>query len=94
MTESRNNYVDALYNYNVSISALEQATGIPLDTPVGQGASIIANSGAIEQLAAFSDSYICKKIIIEIIYTLFTMTIASAVVIFLSLNELYYILIS
>ena len=61
LTESRNNYVDALYNYNVSISALEQATGIPLDTPVGQGASIIANSGAVEQLAALATATPAKK---------------------------------
>ena len=51
LTQARNNYVDALYSYNVSISALEQAAGVPLDTPVGQGASIIANSGAVEQLS-------------------------------------------
>ena len=61
LTESRNNYVDALYNYNVSISALEQATGIPLDIPVGQGASIIANSGAVEQLAALATATPAKK---------------------------------
>ena len=61
LTESRNNYVDALYNYNVSISALEQATGIPLDTPVGQGANVIANSGAVEQLAALATAAPTKK---------------------------------
>ena len=61
LTESRNNYVDALYNYNVSISALEQATGVPLDTPVGQGANVIANSGAVEQLAALATAAPTKK---------------------------------
>ena len=39
-----------IYNYNISIAALEQLTGVPLNTPVGQGAEIIANSGAAEQL--------------------------------------------
>ena len=51
LTTARNNYVQALYNYNISIAALEQLTGVPLNTPVGQGAEIIANSGAAEQLA-------------------------------------------
>lgn len=51
LTTARNNYVQALYNYNISIAALEQLTGVPLNTPVGQGAEIITNSGAIEQLA-------------------------------------------
>ena len=51
LTDARNNYVQALYNYNISIAALEQLTGVPLNTPVGQGAEIIANSGATEQLA-------------------------------------------
>jgi len=51
LTDARNNYVQALYNYNISIAALEQLTGVPLNTPVGQGAQIIANSGAAEQLA-------------------------------------------
>lgn len=61
LTQARNNYVDALYSYNVSISALEQAAGVPLDTPVGQGASIIANSGAVEQLAALATATPTKK---------------------------------
>ena len=61
LTQARNNYVDALYSYNVSISALEQAAGVPLDTPVGQGASIIANSGAVEQLAALATATPAKK---------------------------------
>ena len=51
LTDARNNYVEALYNYNISIAELEQLTGVPLNTPVGQGAEIIANSGATEQLA-------------------------------------------
>ena len=51
LTTARNNYVQALYNYNISIAALEQLTGVPLNTPVGQGAAVIANSGALEQLA-------------------------------------------
>ncbi len=61
LTESRNDYVDALYIYNVSVSALEQATGVPIDTPVGQGASVIANSGAVEQLAALATAATAKK---------------------------------
>ena len=51
LTTARNNYVEALYNYNISIAALEQLTGVPLSTPVGQGAEVIANSGAVEQLS-------------------------------------------
>ena len=51
LTTARNNYVQALYNYNISIAALEQLTGVPLSTPVGQGAEVIANSGAVEQLS-------------------------------------------
>ena len=51
LTTARNNYVQALYNYNISIAALEQLTGVPLNTPIGQGAEVITNSGALEQLA-------------------------------------------
>ena len=51
LTTARNNYVQALYNYNISIAALEQLTGVPLNTPVGQSGEVIANSGALEQLA-------------------------------------------
>lgn len=56
LTTARNNYVQALYKYNVSIAALEQATGIPLETPVGEGAAVIANSGAEAELAALSNT--------------------------------------
>lgn len=56
LTTARNNYVQALYKYNVSIAALEQATGIPLETPVGEGATVIANSGAEAELAALSNT--------------------------------------
>jgi len=28
-----------------------QLTGVPLNTPIGQGAEVITNSGALEQLA-------------------------------------------
>ncbi|WP_251424333.1 TolC family protein [Veillonella agrestimuris] len=55
LTTARNNYVQALYNYNVSIAALEQATGVPLETPVGGGAAVIANSGAEAELAALTN---------------------------------------
>ena len=42
LTDARNNYVQALYNYNISIAAaLEQLTGVPLNTPVGQGAELL-----------------------------------------------------
>lgn len=50
LTTARNSYVEALYNYNVAIAALEQAVGVPLDTPVGAGATVIAQSGAVETL--------------------------------------------
>ena len=56
LTTARNNYVQALYNYNISIAALEQLTGVPLNTPVGQGAEVITNSGALEQLAKLGNN--------------------------------------
>lgn len=55
LTEARNNYIDALYDYNVSIAQLEQYVGVPLETPVGQGAPLIANSDAANQLAAIAN---------------------------------------
>ena len=56
LTTARNNYVQALYNYNISIAALEQLTGVPLNTPIGQGAEVITNSGALEQLAKLGNN--------------------------------------
>lgn len=50
--ESRNNYVDALYDYNVSVAQLEKAVGVPVETPVAGGAPIIAQSDSINQLNA------------------------------------------
>ncbi len=38
---ARNNYVDALYNYNLSIATLEKAMGIPVEATVGSGATIV-----------------------------------------------------
>lgn len=55
LTEARNNYIDALYDYNVAVAQLEQYVGIPLETPVGQGAPLIANSDAANQLAAIAN---------------------------------------
>ncbi len=47
---SRNNYVDALYNYNTSVAALEKAMGIPVPTPVAGGEPIVQNSNAVQEL--------------------------------------------
>ena len=54
LTTARNNYVQALYNYNVSVATLEQAVGIPLGTPTGEGAALINSSDASNQLAALA----------------------------------------
>lgn len=51
LSTARNNYVDALYNYNIAIATLEQAMGVPVDTPIGGGAAIVANSNAPQELA-------------------------------------------
>lgn len=55
LTAARNNYLDAVYNYNIAVAQLEQYTGVPLDTPVGQGASLIATSDAANQLATLAN---------------------------------------
>ena len=41
LATARNNYVDALYNYNLSMATLEKAMGIPVETSVGSGATIV-----------------------------------------------------
>lgn len=41
LATARNNYVDALFNYNASIATLEQAMGIPVEASVGSGATIV-----------------------------------------------------
>lgn len=37
LNKARNEYVDALYNYNVSVAELEQAIGVPADEAIGVG---------------------------------------------------------
>ena len=51
LTMARNNYVQALYNYNIYVATLERAVGVPLETPVGHGAPLIANSDSVNTLA-------------------------------------------
>lgn len=51
LSTARNNYVDALYNYNIAVATLEQAMGVPVDTPIGGGAAVVANSNAPQELA-------------------------------------------
>lgn len=51
LSTARNNYVDALYNYNIAVATLEQAMGVPVDTPIGGGAAIVAKSNAPQELA-------------------------------------------
>ena len=41
LATARNNYVDALYNYNLSIATLEKAMGISVEATVGSGAMIV-----------------------------------------------------
>ena len=41
LATARNNYVDALYNYNLSIATLEKEMGIPVDSAVGTGVNIV-----------------------------------------------------
>ena len=41
LATARNNYVDALYNYNLSMATLEKAMGIPVEATVGGGAMIV-----------------------------------------------------
>ena len=60
LTAARNNYLDAVYNYNIAVAQLEQYTGVPLDTPVGQGANLIATSDAANQLATIANKGINK----------------------------------
>ena len=41
LATARNNYVDALYNYNLSIATLEKAMGIPVVADVGSGVKFV-----------------------------------------------------
>ena len=41
LANARNRYVDALYDYNVSVATLEQVIGIPVETRVANGADLI-----------------------------------------------------
>lgn len=48
LTTARNNYVDALFNYNIAVASLETAMGVPLETPVG-GAEALVNEAKASQ---------------------------------------------
>ena len=41
LATARNNYVDALYTYNLNMATLEKAMGIPVEAAIGSGASIV-----------------------------------------------------
>ena len=41
LATARNNYVDALYTYNLNMATLEKAMGIPVEASIGSGASIV-----------------------------------------------------
>ena len=41
LATARNNYVDALYNYNLSMATLEKAMGIPVVAAVGSGVKFV-----------------------------------------------------
>ena len=41
LAKARNNYVDALYTYNLNMATLEKAMGIPVEASIGSGASIV-----------------------------------------------------
>ena len=41
LVTARNNYVDALYNYNLSMATLENAMGIPVEATVGSGVKFV-----------------------------------------------------
>lgn len=47
---ARNNYVDALFNYNIAIATLENAMGVPLETPIGAAAPIVNEANASQTL--------------------------------------------
>lgn len=50
LASARNSYVDALYNYNISVATLEQAMGVPVETPIGGGAAIVKAANATTDL--------------------------------------------
>ncbi|SUP42513.1 TolC family protein [Veillonella criceti] len=51
LTTARNNYVDALFNYNIAVASLETAMGVPLDTPIGGAAPLVNEANASQTLA-------------------------------------------
>lgn len=51
LTTARNNYVDALFNYNIAVASLETAMGVPLDTPIGGAAPLVNEAKASQTLA-------------------------------------------
>ena len=50
LASARNSYVDALYNYNISVATLEQAMGVPVETPIGGGAALVKAANATSDL--------------------------------------------
>ncbi len=50
LASARNSYVDALYNYNISVATLEQAMGVPVETPIGGGAVLVKAANATADL--------------------------------------------
>ena len=60
LTSARNSYLDALYDYNVAGAQLEQYVGVPLETPVGAGAALIASNESANTLAALTQTTTTK----------------------------------
>ncbi len=50
LATARNSYVDALYNYNISVATLEQSMGVPVEAPIGGGAAIVKAANATTEL--------------------------------------------
>ena len=47
---ARNNYVDALFNYNIAVATLENAMGVPLETPIGGAAALVNEANPTQAL--------------------------------------------
>lgn len=56
LNNARNDYVQALYDYNTSVATLEKAMGVPIDTRIGYGLQTVDKQAAVQDLAQLTEN--------------------------------------
>lgn len=62
LSQARNDYVNALYAYNLNVATLEKAMGTPVDLAVGEGLATVKANEATKDLSALIDDAVKHSI--------------------------------